>query len=469
VLAEAAVATSAVGPRLARFAINRLGYGPRPESIEEILSRGLERWIEGQLQPKPDGDTESRMRSFPDLAAPIGDVAARYEADPRSLAQLYLELRSAHFMRAVHSPNQLEEVLTDFWFNHFNVNAGEVPVRIGLPRYEYDTIRPYVLGKFRDLLGAVAASWSMMLYLDNAQSVARNINENYARELMELHTLGVDGGYTQFDVQEVARAFTGWGVDRRAGAFSYRDSLHDQGAKTVLGTGLPARQGRKDGEDVLDLLARHPSTAHFISLKLARRFVSDTPSDALVDRCAETFRNTGGDIAAVLRTIVSASEFWAEAFGGGKIKTPHEYVVSALRAVGAEVTNARNITDSRGGNESLASMGMPTYEALDPTGWSNRGSDWIPNPGSHLARMNFVLALVSQTIDGISVDLRGLLGGADPGDATAVTAAVDRRIFADLLPAEVVAACARVGGSGSLLRAFKVVGLALASPTFQVR
>jgi uncharacterized protein (DUF1800 family) len=447
----------------------RLGFGPRPESLDEVLGRGLERWVDDQLQPKPDAAVDARTKGLPTLGATIADVATRYLADTRTLAQAYSELRTAHFIRTVHSQNQLEENLTDFWLNHFNVNAGETQVRIGLARYEYDTIRPHVLGKFRDLLGAVASSWSMMYYLDNYLSVFRRINENYARELMELHTLSVDGGYTQADVQEVARAFTGWGVNARAGAFAYNDGQHDPGAKTVLGTGLPANQGRKDGEDVLDLLAKHPSTAHFISLKLARRFVSDTPSDALVSRCADAFTGSGGDISEVLRTMLSSAEFWAEAFGPGKIKTPHEYVVSALRALGAEVTSAARITDSRGGLESLTSMGMPTYEASDPTGWSDRGSDWIPNPGSHLARMNYVLGLVSQTVDGVSFDLRGLLGSTDPSNAAAVTAVVNDRLFAGLLPPEVVSACSGVGPTGSLLPAFKVMGLALASPAFQVR
>lgn len=177
---------------------------------------------------------------------------------------------------------------------------------------------------------------------------------------------------------------------------------------------------------------------------------------------------TSGDIAEVMRTLLSSEEFWSEAFGPGKIKTPHEYVLSGLRAVGAEVTSARSLVEARG-TVGLAAMGMPTYEALDPTGWSDSGADWIPNPGSHLARMNFALRLVSETIDGISVDIRNLIGNADPGDAAAVTDAVDQRIFAGLLPAEVRAACSRVSASSSLRPAFKVIGVALASPAFQVR
>jgi uncharacterized protein (DUF1800 family) len=456
-----------IGPRVARFALDRLGYGPRPDSIDEVLGRGIERWIEDQLAPSPDGSLDTRLRPLSTLGYSIQETLARYDADQRTIGVALQELRTAHFIRAVHSRNQLEEVLTDFWFNHFNVYEGDSPTRYGIARYEMDVIRPHVLGKFRDLLGAVANSWAMMSYLDNYLSSARAINENYARELMELHTLGVDGGYTQADVQEVARAFTGWGIDQRAGAFVYRAASHDQAAKTVLGQRLPASQGKKDGEDVLDLLARHPSTARFISTKLCRRLVSDTPSEAVIARGADAFTSTSGDLAEVMRAILGTADFWNEAFGAGKIKTPHEFVVSALRALGAEVTSARTFVE--GPVSSLTSMGMPTYEALDPTGWSDRGTDWLPNPGSHLARMNFVLSLVSQTTQGVAVDLRTLIGSVDAGNAAAVTAAVDQRIFGGTMPVDVASACRSVGSSGSLQAGFKVVGLALASPAFQAR
>jgi uncharacterized protein (DUF1800 family) len=457
-----------IGPRVARFALDRLGYGPRPDAIDEVLGRGLERWIEDQLAPSTDGAVDTRLRPLSSLSYTIPQTLSRYEADQRSIGIALQELRTAHFIRAVHSKNQLEEVLTDFWFNHFNVYQADSPTRYGIARYEMDAIRPHVLGRFRDLLGAVANSWAMMSYLDNYLSSARAINENYARELMELHTLGVDGGYSQADVQEVARAFTGWGLDQRAGAFTFRAGSHDQAAKTVLGQRLPPSQGKKDGEDVLDLLARHPSTARFIATKLCRRLVADTPSEAIVARGAEAFTSTNGDLAEVVRAIVGTADFWNEAFGAGKIKTPHEFVVSALRAIGAEVTSARAFVEGRGGS-SLTSMGMPTYEALDPTGWSDRGTDWLPNPGSHLARMNFVLGLVSQTTEGVAVDLRTLIGNADAGDAAAVTALVDKRVFGGTMPAEVASACRAVGSSGSLPAGFKVVGLALASPAFQAR
>jgi uncharacterized protein (DUF1800 family) len=459
--------TAPVGPRLARFALDRLGYGPRPESIAEVLDRGIERWIVDQLEPSTDGAVEGRLAGFPTLAQSTAQTIQRYAAEQRTLGQQVQELRSAHVVRAVHGRNQLQEVLADFWFNHFNVFSGELLVRFGIVRYEMDAVRPHVLGRFRDLLGAVASNYAMMAYLDNHLSTARSINENYARELLELHTLGVDGGYTQADVEQVARAFTGWGIDR-AGAFQYRNGQHDQVAKTILGQRLPANQGQKDGTDVLDLLARHTSTARFVATKLARRFVADDPPEAVIARGADAFRGSDGNLSDTLRAMIGTPDFWNEAFGAGKPKTPHEYVMSALRAVGAEVTDARAIFDQRS-STSLTAMGMPTYEALDPTGWSDRGSDWIPNPGSHLARMNFSLGLVSQTLPGVSVDLRRVIGSADPDDAAAVTAAVNERIFGGTMPVDVMAACHRVGSSGSLSAAYKVIGVALASPAFQVR
>ena len=446
-------------PRVARFALNRLGYGPRPGSIDELLSRGIERWAEEQLHPGDD-PVDARVANFPALGYTIAQWIQLFNNDRNTYNTAVRDHLSAHFVRAVHGKNQLVEVLTDFWFNHFNVNGGEQLARYGLTRYELDTLRPHVLGKFRDLLGAVAGSFSMMAYLDNYLSTARSINENYARELMELHTLGVDGGYTQRDVEEVARAFTGWGIDTQAGAFVFRASSHDNGTKTVLGQTLAAGQGQQDGFDVLDILARHRSTAEFISLKLCRRFVADDPPASIVTRAADRFTRTNGNLRDVMQTILSSTEFWQQAFGPGKLKTPHEYAVSALRAVGAEITNATSL--------SLDDLGQPTFLALDPTGWSDRGADWLPNPGSHLARINFALRLLSQTQSGIAIDLRNLIESADPNDAVAATRAVNAQVFGDTLPANVIAACEGARGTG-LSAAFKAVSVALASPAFQVK
>lgn len=455
-----------VGLRVARFALDRLGYGPRPDSIDRVQSMGVERWVEGQLEARPDAGVDARLSGFATLAYSVPQIVQVYNARQPIVGTLAQETLSAHVIRAVHSENQLLEVMTDFWFNHFNVYGGEALVRLGLYRYELDAIRPHALGKFRELLGAVSRSWSMMVYLDNYLSTARNINENYARELMELHTMGVDGGYSQRDVEEVTRAFTGWGIDRRGGTFLYRNQSHDQSAKTVLGQSLLPGQGQKDGQDVLDILVKHPATARFISTKLCRRFVADDPAESIVSRCADTFSATTGDIGEVMRTLIGSPEFWNEAFGAGKLKTPHEFVLSTLRAVGAEVTSARALNAGR--IPYLDAMGQPTYLSLDPTGWSDRGSAWLPNPGSHLARMNFALGLVSRSVDGISVDLRPLVGNADPNDAVAATTAVNRRVFGDTLPPNVIAACHAVSRNG-VPASLKAVGVALASPPFQVK
>ena len=261
------------------------------------------------------------------------------------------DLSDGKFYRALYSNRQLQEELVDFWYNHFNVFLDKGADRFLVPSYERDAIRPHVLGKFRDLLEATANSPAMMFYLDNWQSVApgdvrrpngkkptRGLNENYARELMELHTLGVDGGYTQKDIIEVARCFTGWTLRPAQGAgFEYNDRVHDKGEKMVLGVTIPAGGGKEDGEKVLDILAAHPSTARFISKELAQRFVADDPPPALVDRMAQTFLSTGGDIQAVMATMLSSKEFFSEGAYHAKVKTPFEMMVSALRATGAQV------------------------------------------------------------------------------------------------------------------------------------
>ena len=273
---------------------------------------------------RPGGRQGREQRVTEEMQRNPAALMARMENRP---AAIMIELAQAKVLRAIYSERQLQEVMADFWFNHFNVFAPKGADKWLVTSYERDVIRPYALGRFRDLLGATAKHPAMLFYLDNwmsskeggptgmparpdAQGNRRRptgLNENYARELMELHTLGVDGGYTQKDVTEVARALTGWSLERpeRGGAFAYRPQMHDDGEKVVLGTRIPAGGGVRDGEMVLDMLARHPSTARFIATKLARRFVSDTPPPALVDRAARVLRETEGDIRAVVRTIIT--------------------------------------------------------------------------------------------------------------------------------------------------------------------
>ena len=341
-----------IGPTVALHALNRLGYGPRPADVRRVLARGLERYVDDQLSPLPDPDLDTRLRPLTTLGYPISQVLSIYNADNRSIGPLIDEFQAAKLIRSVHGLNQLQEVLVDFWFNHFNVYIADGFVRFSAMSYERDAIRPHVLGRFRDLLGAVAAHPAMLFFLDNYLNRAdvnqggrriAGINENYGRELLELHTVGVDAGYTQTDVYEAARVFTGWGIDNvgNSGAFVFRANQHDRGAKRVFGLDIAAGGGKEEGDRLLDYLAAHPATARFISWRLAQRFVADEPPTRVVDRMAATFTSTGGDLRAVMRTLLGTAEFWAEAFAGGKVKTPLEYVASVVRAVEGQVTASR--------------------------------------------------------------------------------------------------------------------------------
>jgi uncharacterized protein (DUF1800 family) len=319
------------------------------------------------------------------------------------------DLLEAKLLRAIESNRQLAEELDDFWFNHFNVYYDKGSDRFLIPDYEREAIRPHVLGKFRDLLEATAKSPAMLFYLDNFQSVRpdidansknrkvkRGLNENYGRELMELHTLGVNGGYTQHDVTEVARCFTGWTIQepRRGGAFFYDDKLHDKGEKVVLGHVIPAGGGIEDGEKVLDILATHPSTAKFISTELAQRFVTDNPPPALIDKMAKTFLESGGDIRQVMKTLLDSKEFWSQGAYRAKVKTPFEMVASSVRALDANVTDAWALANQVG------NLGEPLYRKQEPTGYSNLNSDWV-NSAALLGRMNFAVQVTKNQVPGV--------------------------------------------------------------------
>jgi uncharacterized protein (DUF1800 family) len=356
------------------------------------------------------------------------------------------ELMQAKLLRAIYSERQLDEVMTDFWFNHFNVFSGKGVDRLFLPSYERDVIRPHALGKFEDLLQATAKSPAMLFYLDNWLSVGPNsdiarripgpsnhargmhrtgfpvpntrtrgkgkktngLNENYGRELMELHTLGVNGGYTQKDVTEVARVFTGWTIERPqdGGGFKFEERMHDSGDKVVLDHRIKSH-GEKEGIEVLHLLARHPSTAKFVSTKLAMRFVSDNPPSTLVNRMADTFLKKDGDIREVLRTMFRSPEFWAADTYRAKVKTPLEFVASAARATGADVTDAMPLA------RQLNTMGMPLYGMQPPTGYSMKADTWV-NSSSLLGRMNFALALASGKVRGVQVSPEHLIPASPP-------------------------------------------------------
>jgi uncharacterized protein (DUF1800 family) len=425
-------------------------------------------------------------------SAPENAAAARKQ-------QLVLnELTQSRLLRETMSERQLNEVLVDFWFNHFNVFVGKGAVREYLPEYERDVIRPHVLGSFRDLLGAVAHSPAMLFYLDNWQSAApnqtaamppqierrlnnprttpqerarmqlrlqqlqmkppaqpRGLNENYARELMELHTLGVDGGYTQQDVIAVARALTGWTIDqpRQGGSFVFRAAMHDRGEKIILGQRFPAGHGEDEGERVLDLLASHPATAHHIAFELAQRFVADEPPPAVVDRAAAVFLSSKGDLRAVVRAIVTSPEFFAPAAYRAKVKTPLEFVVSVARASGATVTNAQPLAQAL-----RAELGMPLYGCQPPTGYSNTADTWV-NTGALLNRMNFALRLVSAGGRAIRIDTAALVPNVSEESRSRL---VDALLGGDVSPGT-LSALSKAETPQQLL------ALTLGSPEFQRR
>ncbi len=388
------------------------------------------------MTPNPDGTAG---------LAPLEMSPAMEAGGPR---QIIMELGREQFWRAAYSQRQLQEVMVHFWMNHFNVYAAKGVDKWLLTSFEHDTIRPNALGNFSGLLSATAQSPAMLFYLDNWLSVApnagadngfaqgrrgpfglggaglaaalkanrqrqqaerRGLNENYGRELMELHTVGVDGGYTQEDVREVARCFTGWTIDRprQGGGFIFRPRFHDYDEKVVLGHRIPGQGGIEDGMQVLQLLASHPSTARFISLKLCRHFVADDPPASIVDRTARTFTNSQGDIRSVLKTILTSPEFNSQAAFRAKVKSPFELVASSLRTLGAETDGGAPLMGL------IMRMGQPLFQYQAPTGFPDRASNWI-NSGTLLARMNFSMALAANRIRGTQLNLQALTASDDP-------------------------------------------------------
>ena len=386
-----------------------------------------------------DPDARPKVASLlsPQKAAAFPELRreGNFQKTPRLVASE--DLKQGKVFRALYSNRQLEEVLVDFWYNHFNVdqakNVDRTPnaLHLLIGSYERDAIRPHVLGHFKDLLLATARHPAMLYYLDNWESVApgafsigpfapdrrfpnqfrgafgreaHGLNENYGREVMELHTLGVKGGYTQDDVIAVARCFTGWTIrDPADPEFVYAPFMHDFGEKTVLGHKIPAGGGEQDGLQVIDILAHHPSTARFISRELAQRFVADDPPQALVDRMALTFTKTDGDLRAVLQTMFTSPEFFSEGAWQSKLKSPFEMVISAVRAVGGDATDAYTLV------QKVAELGQPLYNRLDPNGYPNTGDVWLSTIGL-LGRINFSTAITSDQVPGVSVDPLRLSG-----------------------------------------------------------
>jgi uncharacterized protein (DUF1800 family) len=458
-------------------ALNRLTFGAKPGDILKVRALGVDNWINQQLQPEKINDDAmssfvarysalndnqsdllkqyaeqqkerrevKRDRADTTKAMSADDVAAmqKLRQQANSRRQVVTELQSSRVARAVASERQLQEVMTDFWENHFNIYAAKgAPEPYYLVDFDQNVIRPRALGKFRDILEAVAQSPAMLFYLDNARSMAdstrptlnaqngftrvrplgrgrfggilrrppqqvqrpqqqrqrQGLNENYGRELLELHTLGVDGGYTQQDVINVARAFTGWTIKppQQGGGFIFRPQVHDAGEKLVLGHKLAGGRGMEDAEDVLDILARSPATAHYISFKLARRFVSDSPSKALVDHAAQVYLKTDGDIREVLRSIITSPEFFSQQAFRSKVKSPFEVVVSAMRALNAAPDSTPRTA------QVIAYLGEPIFGHQAPNGWPETGESWM-NTGAILNRINFGMAAAAGRLPGADI------------------------------------------------------------------
>jgi uncharacterized protein (DUF1800 family) len=407
--------------------LNRTSFGATRAEVERVSRLGARGYLEEQLRPDSLADErlEAKLAGLktmrlnnrelielyppPRIARQQGMMPQQMEP-PRTIL---VELQQARLLRSIYSRRQLFEIMVDFWTNHFNVFSAKGADRWLVTSYDRDTIRPHALGKFRDLLLATAQSPAMLFYLDNwlsaspdspgarfaaANNRRRGLNENYARELMELHTVGVDGGYTQKDVIEVARCFTGWTIrqPQQRGEFMFEPRIHDNGEKIVLGTRIPAGGDIEDGKKVIDLLARHPATARFIALKLARRFIADQPPATVVDKAAAAFRDSDGDIPSVLTSLIDSNEFFAPENYLSKVKKPLEFVASALRAVGAETQVSHQLF------RYVGRMGEPLFLAQPPTGHPDVASSWI-SADMLLTRMNFVTDLVNNRLPGSRV------------------------------------------------------------------
>jgi uncharacterized protein (DUF1800 family) len=528
----------------AKQALTRLTYGGRPDEVVGVLRTGLDAWLVQQLTPEnwPDIGGDSVTARFPVATMSIaelvdsspqrdvfvrrrrrelglangapyalsGDDSVRFKAMSDLGTRRVNAYLAAKLSRAVATDHQLQELMTDFWENHFSVFRGKMPTQFTLLEYDRDVIRPRALGRFRDLLGAVAHSSAMLYYLDNYQSAADSgrmtlaalrglekagspaertrlqaavmrrrggLNENFGRELLELHTLGVDGGYTQHDVIDVARAFSGWTlrVPREGGGFAFNPAAHDAGEKLVLGTVLAAGRGEEDGEQVLDLVARNSHTARFIATKLVRHFVADSAPPALVARATASFLRSDGDIRQVMATIVSSPEFYRRATFRAKVKTPYELVASTYRVMHVQPdTTIRSV-------QLAAQLGQALYGHLTPEGWPDAAESWM-NTGAVLARINFGTTVAAGRAPALAPARWPFSPAtrsaplAEEVDAIAATLLLgemssDTR---DVLMSGVNPVAQRAGGAmtaatGGRATFAELVGLAIGSPDFQRR
>jgi uncharacterized protein (DUF1800 family) len=529
--------------------LNRITYGPRPGDVAAVEQMGLRNYIEQQLHPESLDDSlvDDAMDKFPLLQLSPAQLETAYHAEKKlgklrkdvqahpelaatdnpqiqqmagetkktTTSAVISELEDAKLFRATYSNRQLQEVLVDFWSNHFNIDVKKKDCAFLDVSEDQDVIRPHIWGSFHDLLEATAKSPAMLYYLDNFENsapppkgaqdqpmvasskkkkkdLANGINENYAREIMELHTLGVDGGYTQKDVQEVARCFTGWTVDSKTGSFLFRPDKHDNGTKIVLGHVIAPRGGIQDGETVIDILASNPATAHFISKEMCQRFVSDDPPEALVSRVADVFEKTDGDLRSVTEAILTSPEFLSPDFYRAKIKSPLEFAVSAVRATdstmvadgGGTALDARQGAAIRGKTNSIErlsdsktqslnwhvfELGEPLLACTPPTGYKEVSKIWVGS-GALVERLNFALALTQHRVADVKFSIRNLLGETDPHQSTAVL----NKCEAALVPGQLspgtraVLDRAVVPPEGNRpIDTSKLVALLLGSPEFQ--
>jgi uncharacterized protein (DUF1800 family) len=576
--------------------LNRITFGPRPGDVEAVQKMGLQAYIEQQLHPETIDDsavdqqlagfdllqmsaqeltqmlenerkkTFKKQKELAAAAATAGNNAPamapvasqditpsppQMQAPPPGTPKEKLEgmvvkaneyrsvaaigqLEQAKLVRAVNSERQLQEVLVDFWGNHFNIDMKKGPDRVLKVIDDRDVIRPHIWGTFRELLEASAKSPAMLFYLDNASNTVAHtvtpmeamiteriadrmtqngngaiappvpkvggkkggINENYAREVMELHTLGVDGGYTQQDVQEVARCFTGWTFSRQTGEFMFRPRQHDNGAKVVLGHQIPADGGMQDGEMVLDILANHPATAHHIALEMCQRFVSDAPSDDLVNRIAGVFTQTGGDLRKVTEAILTSPEFLSPANYNNKIKSPLEFAVSAVRASessiipqqpypfnklvpsleGAGVLGRGQAADRIGKrprqslNWHILELGEPLFACTPPTGYKEVSKFWV-SPGALIERINFAMALTEQKLSDVRFDAQTILAGTDLDNPDAVlnqcVAVLLQNNISDSTRKVLTQTALPTPGESKTVNPSKLIALMIGSPEFQ--
>ena len=444
--------------------LNRAAYGPRPGDLERVEKMGRAAWIDQQLDDAhlDDNALAWRLRRYDTLSMNTRDLLSLRGADDKDYVRAELVIMT--LLRAVYSQRQLFEVMVGFWSDHFNIYHYKGDAAMLKTADDRDVIRQHALGTFGDLLTASAHSPAMLVYLDNILNEKSHPNENYAREVMELHTLGVDGGYTEQDVKEVARCFTGWSVNRR-GEFTFISDWHDDGSKTVLGQTIPAGGGKADGDRVLRLLSGHPNTARHIVTKLARRFVADDPPPGVVEACVTTWTATGGDVRAVLRTLLAHSDFWD---APPKFKRPYELLVSLLRATGATFNADAGLITR------LDRLGQRPFGWPTPDGYPDTATAWN---GTMLGRWNLALDALAGNLPGVTIKIDALskAGGVNENDPSADLTFFGRLLLGRDLEPDDTAALRRFAGDesgGALLDHAQLVtllGMLASSPAFQWR